>query len=114
MPVSRSRVGPQMRSASFERFAGACAILTAIVAFVYAVAFVLLHEELLSALFLMLCRKRRGYRVSGKLPLGICCEENDRSCGTRTPLLNLQRFGSELPWLRVDEMCVWRRSRTEG
>ncbi len=53
MPVSRSRVGPQMRSASFERLAGACAILTAIAAFLYAVAFVLLQEELLSALFLM-------------------------------------------------------------
>jgi hypothetical protein len=55
MPVSRSRrVGPQMRSASFERFAGACAILTAIAAFLYALAFVLVQEELLSALFLML------------------------------------------------------------
>jgi hypothetical protein len=55
MPASRSRrVGPQMHSASFERFAGTCAILTAIVAFLYAVAFVLLQEELLSALFLML------------------------------------------------------------
>ena len=55
MPVSRSRrVGPQMRSASFERFAGACAILTAIAAFLYALAFVLVQEELLSVLFLML------------------------------------------------------------
>ncbi len=53
MPVSRSRVGQQTRSASFERLAGACAILTAIAAFLYAVAFVLLQEELLSALFLM-------------------------------------------------------------
>jgi hypothetical protein len=54
MPVSPSRAGPPLRSASFERFAGACAILTAIAAFLYAVAFVLVQEELLSALFLML------------------------------------------------------------
>ena len=33
------------------------------------------------------------------------------SRGTRTPILNLQGCGSLLPWLRVDEMCVWRRSR---
>jgi hypothetical protein len=54
MPVSPSRVGPRMQSTSFERFAGACAILTAIAAFLYALAFVLVQEELLSGLFLML------------------------------------------------------------
>jgi hypothetical protein len=42
-----------MHSASFERFAGACAILTAIASFLYALAFVILHNVLLSALFLM-------------------------------------------------------------
>src|SRR3712207_3015566 len=48
MPVSPSRVGPPLQTASFERFAGACAILTAIAAFLYALAFVLVQEELLS------------------------------------------------------------------
>ena len=42
----------QMHSASFERFAGACAILTAIASFLYAVAFVILQNVVLSALFL--------------------------------------------------------------
>jgi hypothetical protein len=41
-----------MHSASFERFAGACAILTAIASFLYAVAFVIVHNVVLSALFL--------------------------------------------------------------
>jgi predicted ester cyclase len=39
-------------AASFERFAGACAILTAIASFLYAVAFVILQNVVLSALFL--------------------------------------------------------------
>src|ERR671939_2009323 len=42
----------RMHSASFERFAGACAILTAIANFLYAVAFVILQNVVLSALFL--------------------------------------------------------------
>jgi hypothetical protein len=42
------------RSAPFERFAGACAILTGISGFLYAVAFVVLQDALLSGLFLML------------------------------------------------------------
>src|SRR5918911_1067786 len=42
----------QMHSASFERFAGACAILTAITSFLYAVAFIILQSMLLSAVFL--------------------------------------------------------------
>jgi hypothetical protein len=41
-----------MHSAYFERFAGACAILTAIASFLYAVAFVIVHNVVLSALFL--------------------------------------------------------------
>jgi hypothetical protein len=42
------------RSGPFERFAGACAILTGISGFLYAVAFVVLQDALLSGLFLML------------------------------------------------------------
>jgi hypothetical protein len=42
------------RSAPFERFAGACAILTGTSGFLYAVAFVVLQDALLSGLFLML------------------------------------------------------------
>jgi hypothetical protein len=41
-------------SGSFERFAGACAVLTGISGFMYAVAFVVLQDELSSGLFLML------------------------------------------------------------
>jgi thiol:disulfide interchange protein len=43
-----------VRSASFERFAGACAILAGIAGFLYAVAFIILQNVLLSGLFLML------------------------------------------------------------
>jgi hypothetical protein len=42
------------RSASFERFAGVCAVLAGVSGFLYAVAFVVLQDELLSGLFLML------------------------------------------------------------
>jgi hypothetical protein len=42
------------RSASFERFAGVCAILAGVSGFLYAVAFVVLQDALLSGLFLML------------------------------------------------------------
>ena len=43
-----------VRSASFERFAGACAVLAGITGFLYAVAFIILQNVLLSGLFLML------------------------------------------------------------
>ena len=39
---------------SFKRFAGVCAILTGVSGFLYAVAFVVLQDALLSGLFLML------------------------------------------------------------
>ena len=42
----------RMHSATFERFAGACAILTAFASFLNAVAFVILQNAVLSALFL--------------------------------------------------------------
>lgn len=42
------------RPASFERFAGACAVLASASGFMYAVAFVVLQDALLSGLFLML------------------------------------------------------------
>ena len=41
------------RSASFERFAGVCAALAGVSGFLYAVAFVVLQDPLLSGLFLM-------------------------------------------------------------
>lgn len=41
-------------SAPFERFAGACAVLAGISGFLYATAFVILQDALLSGLFLML------------------------------------------------------------
>jgi len=43
-----------MNSATFERFAGLCAILTGVVGFLYSIAFIVLQSDLLSALFLML------------------------------------------------------------
>ncbi len=43
-----------VRSASFERFAGTCAILAGIAGFLYAVSFIILQNALLSGLFLML------------------------------------------------------------
>jgi hypothetical protein len=43
-----------LRSTSFEKFAGVCAILTGATGFLYAVAFVVLQDALLSGLFLML------------------------------------------------------------
>jgi hypothetical protein len=42
------------RSASFERLAGVCAVLAGVSGFLYAVAFVVLQDELSSGLFLML------------------------------------------------------------
>ena len=43
-----------LETASFERFAGICAILAGIVGLLYAISFVVLKNNLLSALFLML------------------------------------------------------------
>jgi hypothetical protein len=43
-----------LRSTSFEKFAGVCAILSGVSAFLYAIAFVVLQNVLLSGLFLML------------------------------------------------------------
>ena len=43
-----------LRSTSFEKFAGVCAILAGATGFLYAVAFVVLQNVLLSGLFLML------------------------------------------------------------
>jgi hypothetical protein len=42
------------RGASFERFAGVCAVLAAVLGFLYSVAFIVLQNDLLSGLFLML------------------------------------------------------------
>ena len=42
------------RSVTFERFAGVCAILAGVSGLLYALAFVVLKDELLSGLFLML------------------------------------------------------------
>jgi hypothetical protein len=43
-----------MKTTSFARFAGLCAILAGIIGFLYSVAFVVLQNNLLSALFLLL------------------------------------------------------------
>ena len=50
---NRADVAP-VRSAPFEWFAGAYAMLAGITGFLYAVAFVVLQNDLLSGLFLML------------------------------------------------------------
>lgn len=42
------------RSAPFEQFAGTCAVLAGIAGFLYAAAFIVLQNDLLSGLFLML------------------------------------------------------------
>jgi hypothetical protein len=42
------------RAASFERCAGVCAVLAGVAGFLYAAAFIVLHNDLLSGLFLML------------------------------------------------------------
>src|SRR5215210_3084359 len=51
-PENRTESVPA-RSAPFERFAGVCAVLAGVSGFLYAVAFVVLQDELSSALFLM-------------------------------------------------------------
>lgn len=43
-----------MKTTSFERFAGMCAIVAGVVGLLYSVSFVVLHSALLSALFLAL------------------------------------------------------------
>jgi hypothetical protein len=53
-PVDNEAGALSARSTSFERFAGACAILAGASGFLYAVAFVVLQNSLLSGLFLML------------------------------------------------------------
>ncbi len=53
-PVDNEAGALPARSTSFERFAGACAILAGASGFLYAVAFVVLQNVLLSGLFLML------------------------------------------------------------
>jgi hypothetical protein len=53
-PVDNEVGALPARSTSFERFAGACAILAGASGFLYAVAFVVLQNFLLSGLFLML------------------------------------------------------------
>ena len=52
-PENRTAPEPP-RSAPFERFAGVCAVLAGVSGFLYAVAFVVLQDELSSGLFLML------------------------------------------------------------
>jgi hypothetical protein len=51
--LAAARVAP-VPSASFARFAGPCAVLTGVLGFVYAVAFVLLRSTLLSSACLLL------------------------------------------------------------
>jgi hypothetical protein len=52
--VENSSEAVPLRSTSFERFAGVCAVLAGVAAFLYAVAFVILQNDLLSGLFLLL------------------------------------------------------------
>ena len=53
-PVDNGARAARLRSTSFERFAGTCAVLAGVAGFLYAVAFVVLQNVLLSGLFLML------------------------------------------------------------
>jgi hypothetical protein len=53
-PVDNRARAARSRSTSFERFAGTCAVLAGVAGFLYAVAFVVLQNVLLSGLFLML------------------------------------------------------------
>ena len=52
MTTARNDAVP-LRTASVERFAGVCAILAGVTGFLYAVAFIILQNGLLSGLFLM-------------------------------------------------------------
>ena len=51
--AGRADAAPPLSSA-YERFAGVCAIFTGVAGFLYALAFILLRNPLLSALFLLL------------------------------------------------------------
>src|SRR5688500_10869435 len=53
-PVDSGTGAAEPGSTSFERFAGTCAVLAGVAGFLYAVAFVVLQNILLSGLFLML------------------------------------------------------------
>lgn len=53
-PMDNGAGAARLRSTSFERFAGTCAVLAGVAGFLYAVAFVVLQNILLSGLFLML------------------------------------------------------------
>jgi hypothetical protein len=51
--ANRAEAAP-LSSAAYERFAGMCAIAAGVAGFLYAVAFIVLRSDLLSALFLLL------------------------------------------------------------
>ena len=51
--ASRADAAP-LPSTAYERFAGVCAMVAGVAGFLYAVAFILLRNDLLSALFLLL------------------------------------------------------------
>ncbi|HBY98725.1 MAG: hypothetical protein M5U01_38710 [Ardenticatenaceae bacterium] len=51
--ANRAGIAP-MPSTAFERFAGLCGMLVGVVGFLYSVSFIVLRNDLLSALFLML------------------------------------------------------------
>jgi hypothetical protein len=53
-PVDDGARAARLRSTSFARFAGTCAVLAGVAGFLYTVAFVVLQNVLLSGLFLML------------------------------------------------------------
>lgn len=53
-PVNNGAGAAPLRSTTFERFAGTCAVLAGVAGFLYAIAFVVLQNDLLSGLFLML------------------------------------------------------------
>ncbi len=53
-PMDNGARAARSRPTSFERFAGTCAVLAGVAGFLYAVAFVVLQNVLLSGLFLML------------------------------------------------------------
>jgi hypothetical protein len=53
-PMDNGVRAARLRSTSFVRLAGTCAVLAGVAGFLYAVAFVVLQNVLLSDLFLML------------------------------------------------------------
>src|SRR3982074_3288430 len=54
LAASHGLAGSTSVSGSYERFAGVCGVLTGVVGFLYAVAFVVLRSPSLSALWLLL------------------------------------------------------------